>query len=679
MNINELNIFKDILNKNITLKELSKNYNVSERQIRNYIDNISDTLKKIKAGTLKIDKYILFDNHINIEEDELLDKIAPYIEMDKNERHSLIELNLIFSNKLNITKIAKELNVSRLTIKKDFEIIKEKLQKKSIEVIYDNKHGFNLKADSKDILIYSIEYLKDVYNSSHTIYFKKQFENIFTEEDINKAKLLLKNISNITALNISNDGYSSILYYIVLIIKSDSCKNLQIINQISYIQNKEFYEIDEIFLKIYPSFINKDRKDIVNMIADLSFGLSIDKNHNSMFDKWIDESLIVRHIIKDFSTKIGINLSNDPLLYKSLMFHLKPAIYRAKNNIDLNDNIYQSIDIDNDEVKNVVKEVIGFVEKDYDFEFRDIEISLLSYHFITAIDRSNTKKIKKVILICGLGYGSSRILEHNLKDKYNIKIVSILSVQELDKLNIQNDEADLIISTVDIEDIDISIPIIKINPLISTNDDAIKLAKHGIHPINNKVEVEKLIDLIKTVNSDINEDKIKKMLLDNFNNIFIQNESRKYKHILKYLGNKIMIVDNVANYEDAITIVGNMLCNNKSIKKSYITDMISNIKKMGAYIVIENGIAMPHSDNKDNILKTDLSILLVREKVYFTDDKYANIFFCFSSINKTEHIPIINELLDLLNENNFLEEILKLDTSEKILEYIRSKGEEYVS
>lgn len=47
------------------------------------------------------------------------------------------------------------------------------------------------------------------------------------------------------------------------------------------------------------------------------------------------------------------------------------------------------------------------------------EIAFLTIHFKTAIDRklSIQKKTKNILLVCGLGYGSSKLLAQNfLKD-----------------------------------------------------------------------------------------------------------------------------------------------------------------------------------------------------------------------------------------------------------------------
>lgn len=59
--------------------------------------------------------------------------------------------------------------------------------------------------------------------------------------------------------------------------------------------------------------------------------------------------------------------------------------------------------------------------------------------------------------------------------------------------------------------------------------------------------------------------------------------------------------------------------------------MIENIENLGPYIVIENGISIPHANITSKVLKTDISFLILKEPVYFSKEKYANVLFVFQA------------------------------------------------
>ena len=55
------------------------------------------------------------------------------------------------------------------------------------------------------------------------------------------------------------------------------------------------------------------------------------------------------------------------------------------------------------------------------------------YHFKASIDRIEINNRKKVILVCGLGYGTSRVLEYYLKDHFDVDIIDVLPAYMINK------------------------------------------------------------------------------------------------------------------------------------------------------------------------------------------------------------------------------------------------------
>ena len=72
-------------------------------------------------------------------------------------------------------------------------------------------------------------------------------------------------------------------------------------------------------------------------------------------------------------------------------------------------------------------------------------------------------------------------------------------------------------------------------------------------------------------------------------------------------------------------------------------------------------------------MKTDISFLILKEPVYFSKEKYANVLFVFSSINKQDHIMFLNEFYDLVLNPTFLKEIAKIDKYDEFITYIKER------
>ena len=137
--------------------------------------------------------------------------------------------------------------------------------------------------------------------------------------------------------------------------------------------------------------------------------------------------------------------------------------------------------------------------------------------------------------------------------------------------------------------------------------------------------------------------------------------------------NNFQFVNKVKDWREAITKAGNILEENEIIRHDYISAMIKMIEKHGAYIIIEEGIAIPHAPISENVLKTGISLLIVKEKVLFPNGKGANIFLSFATTSKTEHLGILNDLFELITKYNFIEKISKITKYEELEEYFRKE------
>ena len=231
---------------------------------------------------------------------------------------------------------------------------------------------------------------------------------------------------------------------------------------------------------------------------------------------------------------------------------------------------------------------------------------------------------------------------------------------------------DLILSTIDLEE-SYDIPVVKINPLLK-EEDFILLSKYGIRKNITKISLKQLMEIIKNNTTIIDKNKLVNELKNKFENK-INDDLLEVGIILKKMLNKnnFQFINKVKDWREAITKAGNILEKNEIIRHDYINEMIKMIEKHGAYIIIEEGIAIPHAPISENVLKTGISLLIVKEKVLFPNGKGANIFLSFATANKTEHLGILNDLFELITKYNFIEKISKITKYEELEEYFRKE------
>ena len=74
--------------------------------------------------------------------------------------------------------------------------------------------------------------------------------------------------------------------------------------------------------------------------------------------------------------------------------------------------------------------------------------------------------------------------------------------------------------------------------------------------------------------------------------------------IEKLFNEQTVAVDvQVKDWVEAIKFGGNLLVESDAVETEYIDAMIENVKKMGQYIVIAPGLAMPHARPEHGVKK----------------------------------------------------------------------------
>lgn len=137
----------------------------------------------------------------------------------------------------------------------------------------------------------------------------------------------------------------------------------------------------------------------------------------------------------------------------------------------------------------------------------------------------------------------------------------------------------------------------------------------------------------------------------------------------EFLKNNIKIVESVSDWEEALKIGAKSLVDNKNIEERYVQAIIDNVHKNGPYIVLTDGVAMPHSRPEEGVIKKGMSLLKVKNGVdfYQTEEK-VYLFFTLAAENADGHQDAIAELADFLGDDEKLEKMIKEDlTEEEIL------------
>ncbi len=138
----------------------------------------------------------------------------------------------------------------------------------------------------------------------------------------------------------------------------------------------------------------------------------------------------------------------------------------------------------------------------------------------------------------------------------------------------------------------------------------------------------------------------------------------------KYYG----FYDKAENWEDAIIKSCKSLEANGAVSSDYSRELIECVKSYGPYIVIEPGIAMPHSTQRgENVFKTEIAFTKFETPVKFDEENEATLFFTLASKDPEIHIENIQKLMEVLVNDELKEELFKI----KNIDELKKLSEKY--
>ena len=608
-----------------------------------------------------------------------------------NERINILKMILYFDESgLKLSDIAETMKIPKMDVRKDLEVMSEEVKKDGIRLVYENYKGYRLTGNKGDLLVKRVGIIEDIIRElketgdffnrekSTTWHREEYFYGYIKYENMEITRKFLELIEKELSLKIDEGNYNRVFSYILMLINFDELyDNMEeLLSRNFLFHTPEYLAVERILGKLFRENDRKEKIKEANLllITDLIMGIGVNGLKNDTFYKWINEEAVVEKIIEKVSEMINLDLKEDRILITGFVDNLKSSIYRINNDIQIINSVFKDLILNRDKNIAIVKKAIEETEKEFKINFTEYEIASMAYQIKSSIKRTKRKNIKKVLLICGLGYGSSKILEESLKENYELDIVDIIPYYLADDLIPGYKEVDFILSTIEIHrqfEVSYGIPIIKINPIMQ-DEDFERLAEYGIEKNKANVSLKKLISIIES-NAEIND---KQKLIDSLKDEFedkIVNDIQKTGHILRKLLKKenVKFIEKTEDWKEAILQSGNLLVSNRKVTSEYVKEMIELVEKHGPYIVIEEGIAMPHAGISENVLETGISLLVVKEKVALPEGRNANIFLSFAAKNKNDNIDIMNDLFELITKHKFIDEVSKMKSYGQLEQYFK--------
>lgn len=662
------------------IKSLAKSLELAERTIRYELEKIDDYLlsRNMKPLERTFGGNIFFEEYENFTQQA--ENLPSESMMDTHERRNYIFFKALFKEKINLTKLCEELDISRTTIKNDVKYLREELSKNNIS-LRAYQEGLILEGTENDIRREQLKFLKRYSNlmfydtSQIRTKTEKIIEEYMKSVDFKVIKSFIDNVQKKMNKVISDEAYNIIaVYLIITVLRIKKEKFLEEIGNQNFLADTEEFRCINSFKDILEKeFQIEFCHNEILQITDYFLGSHTYNFEQSYYKNWIEIEILVKKFIAAFNKNIHTDLSKDKILFKEIINHIKPTLYRIKNRIKLENSIYAEVLNSYPNIFYLTKKAIKDIENYLGVEFSDDETAFLAIYFKGAIDRNKFKEkdLKRVLVVCAHGYGTSKLLVQQLNEIYTINVVQTIPRYMLEK-TLEEERVDLIISTINIEN-KIDIPVVKVNSVLTQEDIAV-LDKYELSRQKKRFFLSEILNIIERNCVIENKEELIEDLNGYFENKLVDDTEQNDLRLSDILTEEnILLNQSAETWEEAVIKGGEILLHNGYVSKKYVDSLAENIKKYGSYVVISEGIALPHSKTDNAVLKTGMSLVTLKEPVIFPGDKKVSIILSFSSFDMNEHFTALSDLNELIFGHEFFENIMKAGYPKDVIRYINTR------
>ena len=664
-------------NDEITVKDISNLYNITERSIRYDIDELNvffqeknnKDIIEINNNRLKI---LYSENEIediveNIKEKEYF--------LSENERVNILSYEIFLSkNEFILQYFTEKYNLSRTTVRYSLKELNKIISEYGLVIDMNNNRGYKIIGSEINIRKYIINILREYIKNTKEKKIeydplKKIIQKFYKKSRIEESKSTINKILDYTGKTISDEAFETLqLFLFISVIRNKNSHEIEedVENEIFLSKTKEFSKIREILEKIE----NIKEKDI-HYFVDFFLGSYSYNLEYSYFLNWILIESLIDQFIKLLSDKLKVNLTEDKILRKELLNHIKPAIYRMKNKFKLTESILSEVKKQYMELFIKTKSSLKIISDFIDLSFDEDEAAFITVMIQRAIMRNNPftllKKDPNILIVCGLGYSSSRFLYENINNRFQVNIIDIIPFNQLENYNYLK-KADIIISTLDFK-LD-GMDVITVNAVMNEKD-ILKLKNYGLPEKKSKIKLSELLSIIKKVPD---ETELKKQLMRNFGeNIYddMGEKSETGKSFVELLSEKSIKLNVAANnLDEVIEITGQTMIDSGLVKEEYTDELKNQIIQYGKYILVGDKTILPHGQLLKNVRETGFSLITLKKGIDFFGSE-IKIVICLASRNKDEHLRAILELNRYLKNPDFENELLNKENSEELTDYLK--------
>ena len=650
-----------------TFRETADGLDLKERSVRYDVDRINDLLKDKKLPLIEKRPKGVLVYPDGLPEDALTECREFYFSTEERMDLELMIL-MILKDDFKINWLARDSQVARSTVKNDIAALEKKLEPLGLTITYTDK--FRITGPKPD--------RTSLLNSE----FKKYLPLLMTPpEKPSNFEAALLNVIAKAYKGVSVRGIVDAVNEMLednRIVLADISYNWYISNVLIlmwFIINGKIYPLsDTISVSScqagFDCFIEKLEALSGRKVSDQNAAILVRfldftskfARYNSDIDL-VEAEAVTFRLIDRMSDEMETSFSKDTLLVEGILSHMFPLLQRVRNGICLDDKMITVLSDEDLPVLRLVKEICRSIQPLNRIQSEDEYVYLVIY-FLASIRRMKSIPPKKILLVCGHGYGTTTMLKEKLQNEYQIRIVRTLPVYRISTENLEG--IDAVISTTKIP-VELPVPAIVVNPLPTGEDyDAIEALGIKRKRIGSSLlSLEQKLDFLSSEDRQKVMDLIEKEL--GCQSVTHKTEGRRLRKLLRF--DSIRLIETAPDWRTAVWQAGDILIRQGAVTGEYVDATIRGMEKLGFYAVTDGEFAMLHGRVSDAVHKTAMSLIVYKEPVSFGDKK-AQVVFFLAPENTNDHIPAVIDLTRMIKNTTLLQDLIQAASVDEIYQDI---------
>lgn len=657
-------------------EKLQEELGISKRTLQYDVEKINKELDNIGLDGIQSVRgqgyYLLEEEKTTIKE-ILENREASHKVFSASERRIRILFFLLVTDARVIIDTINECNeVSRNTSLQDIKQLKLALKQFNLELAYDRKNGNMVLGDERSIRQFFIHYCMN----NEEIATADQLLDLMKINPMIKNQELFPNLDTIFEILAVTEKKIGIRYTdevierigIMIFFFKERMK------RDCYLNEQEEHEVEsfDIAQEIYEQLQQTEDFSInhaeITYLGKLLLGASR-LNDDAAATGKLD--IIVEKIIAEFERLACVNFEDHRNLKKDLLLHLQPAYYRLKFQIEWINPLRTDIKQSYSDVYEITKKSLEPLEELLGETIPEDEIAYVTILFGGYLSRKNNTLVerKKLLIVCSKGVGTSRMIERQLSQLLGerVEILEPISIREFEKGLYA---PDFIVSTLPI--MEPKAPVFIVSPILTEAQKQQLMKAIAPHILQKDSDARMLSSVLDVVDQYAKVEDREKLAAKLKSVLFqVQSDSQLEKSpTLEELlpKERITFQESVADWREAIQVASKSLQQEGYISRNYQHAMIENIEKLGPYIVIAPGIALPHASVDDGAYRVGMSLLRLDKTVSFSSKAkdQVKLIIVLASIDSYTHINALSQLTNLIMKHHLLEQIEQAESAAEI-------------